>query len=100
MCFHRPCFFHLLSNVVGVMVGFLADSPAFPLFFQTPSLFFSRCAELIDARKIHIIIKTKKHEINFRGEGGFEPPEKNGRFGYFSAGGGRIPSANWNKVKT
>ena len=74
------------------MVGFLTDSPAFPLFFQTPSLFFSRCAELIDARKIHIIIKTKKHEINFRGEGGVRtPPKKKGRFGYFSAGGGEYP---------
>ena len=56
------------------MVGFLTDSPAFPLFFQTPSLFYSRCAELIDARKIHIIIKTKKPEINFRGEGGVRTP--------------------------
>ena len=75
MCFHRPCFFYLIRNVVGIMVGVLTDSPAFPLFFQTPSLFFSRCAELIDARKIHIIIKKKKTRDKFSCGGcGFEPP--------------------------
>ena len=45
MCFHRPWLFSwFMRSVVGVVVGFLADSPAFLTRFSPPHLiFFSPC---------------------------------------------------------
>ena len=42
MCFHRPWLFSwFMRSVVGVVVGFLADSPAFShTFFTSPPYFF------------------------------------------------------------
>ena len=53
MCFHRPWLFSwFMRSVFGVVVGFLADSPAFLTRFSPPHLIFSPHAESFEARKI------------------------------------------------